>query len=68
MQVSLSMSRRFIFGSSNLYMSTWAFLSDLSYFPDLALTLMSTRMRGARAHACSYTSCEDSEIKLMAYT
>ena len=51
-QVSLSMSRHFIFGSSAV--PAWArgrslLLFDLSYSPDLALTLMSARMRGARA-------------------
>ena len=34
----------------------------------LALTLLSARMRGAKAHARSYTSRRDSEIKLTAYT
>ena len=70
-RVLLSMSRRFIFGSSAI--CVWAcvyslLLSDLSYSPDLALTLMSGRMRGARARARSYTSRRDSEIKLTAHT
>ena len=39
-------------------------LSDLSYSLDLALTLMSARMRGARAGERSYLSCSGSEIKL----
>ena len=69
--VLLSMSRRFIFGSSAI--RVWVrvrspLLSDLSYFPDLALTLMSARMRGEKAHARSSTSSRDSEMKLTAYT
>ena len=42
-------------------------LADLSYSPDLALTLMSAVMRGARARACSCMSHRDSELKLTAY-
>ena len=33
--------------------------SKLRYSPDLALTLMSARMRGARLRTCSYTSRRD---------
>ena len=52
-----------LFGSSAI--CVWArvrslLFSYLSYSPDLALTLMSTRMRGARVCACSNTSCRDS--------
>ena len=71
MQVSLSMSCRFIFGSSTIRVRARVhslLLSDLSYSPDLALTLMSARMRGARARAHTYTSRRDSKIKLTTYT
>ena len=36
-------------------------LSNLSYSPNLALTPLSARMRGARAPACSYTGCKGFE-------
>ena len=43
-------------------------LSNLSYSSNLSLTLMSARMRGAKACAHSYMSRRDSKIKLTAYT
>ena len=68
--VSLIISSRFF---SKAATHVWArvhsfLLSDLSYFPNAALTLMSARMRGASAHARSHTRRRDSEIKLTAYT
>ena len=41
--------------------------SKLRCFTNLALTLMSARMKGARARARSYTSRRDSEKKRTAY-
>ena len=60
--VSLSMSHRFFFKSSATRVSARVcsfFLSDLSYSPNLALTLMSAHLRRAKARACSYTSRRD---------
>ena len=57
--VSLSMSRHF-FGSSatHVWACVCSLLSDLSYSSNLALTLMSACIRGARVHAHSYTVAE----------
>ena len=59
--VSLSISRRFFLEALRLMYECACTLFDLSYSPNLALTLVSACMRGARAHACSHTSPRDSK-------
>ena len=52
-------------------MSMRSLLFDLSYSPNLAQTLMSASMRGARAPACSYMVHRQTEVqkkKRAAYT
>ena len=55
--VKYRMSRRFFFRSFTTHIRARMhalFLSDHSYSPNLALNLMSPRMRGARTRARSY--------------